>query len=307
MSSMSPFVKVAFWKNPVVVKEIRTRMRGNRAFLLFVLHLVTLGVMVSLVYLGFRSSLTSSNALEGRRYFGKAIFGLIVWVEMVTVSFIAPALTCGGISTERERQTYDILRVTLLPTRSLVIGKYLSGLVFILLLLFTSLPLQSPAFLVGGVLLEEIVISTLILVITAIFFCAVGIFFSSLFPRTLISTVLSYAVAIFLVFGIPMISLIILSLFSALLGDTYNAISPLMKLFLILSGWLFVSITPLGTIITTEIVLLQQQNPYFASIPLGDRINISLPSPWIPYLLIYFLLSVVLLWLSVRLVKRIDQ
>jgi len=307
VSSVSQDSKVKSWKNPVIIKEIRTRMRGNRAFSLFFLHLVVLGVLVSLVYLVFRSSMTSANALESRQYFGKAIFGLIFWMEMVTVSFVAPALTSGGISTERERQTYEILRVTPLPIRSLVFGKFLSGLVFILLLLFTSIPLQSPAFLVGGVRIEEIIISTLILIITAITFCAVGIFFSSLFPRTLISSVLSYAVAIFLVFGIPMIALIILSLFSALLGDTYSTISPLVQALLILSGWLFVSITPLGTIVSTEIVLLEQHNPYFVSIPLGEGIRISLLSPWIPYLFVYFLLSIFLLWLSIQFTKRIED
>ena len=299
--------KIPLWKNPVIVKEFQTRMRGNRAFLLFIAHLLILGIVIALFYLVFKSALSSTNALAERRVFGKAIFGMIVWMEMVTVSFIAPALTSGAISSERERQTFDLLRVTLLPARSLVVGKYLSGMVFILLLLFTSIPLQSPAFLIGGVLLEEIVIASLILLVTAVAFCAIGIFFSSFFPRTLISTVLSYAIAIFLVFGVPMIFMIVLMLFGALLGDTYDSINPIMKTLLIFSAWLLISATPLPAIIASEAALLEQQNTLFANIPIAEGVQVTLPSPWIPYVLIYLSLSVVLIYLSILLVKKLDQ
>jgi ABC-type transport system involved in multi-copper enzyme maturation permease subunit len=299
--------KIPFWKNPVLVKEFQTRMRGNRAFLLFIIHLFILGAIIALFYIVFKSSLSSTSAFRERRFFGKAIFGLIVWVEMVTVSFIAPALTSGAISSERERSTFDLLRVTLLPARSLVIGKYLSGIVFILLLLFTSIPLQSLAFLVGGVLLEEIVIASLILLVTAVAFCAIGIFFSSLLPRTLVSTVLSYALAIFLVFGVPMIFMIVLMLFGALLGDTYNALDPIMKTSLVFLGWILVSATPLPAMIATEAMLLDQQNFLLASLPIANGVQVNFLSPWILYVLIYILLSVVLICVSIQLAKKRDQ
>jgi ABC-2 type transport system permease protein len=299
--------KIPLWKNPVIVKEFQTRMRGNRAFLLLIAHLLVLGIVIGIFYLVFRSSLSSTGALAERRFFGKAIFGLIVWMEMVTVSFIAPAITSGAISSERERQTFDLLRVTLLPARSLVVGKYLSGMVFILLLLFTSIPLQSLAFLVGGVLIEEIVIASLILLVTAVAFCAVGLFFSCLLPRTLISTVMSYAIAIFLVFGVPMVFMIVLVLFGTLLGDTYGSINPLLKTLLIFVGWLLVSTTPLPAVIASEAALLDQQNTLLVNIPVADQVQLTLPSPWIPYVMIYLLLSLVLIGLSIRLVKRMDR
>lgn len=295
------------WKNPIILKEIRTRMRGNRAFVLLTAHLLILGILVGLLYIAFKSSMTSSGSLEERRVFGKAIFGLLVWIELVMVSFIAPALTSGSISMERERQTYDLLKVTLLSPRSLVVGKYASGLVFVFLLLFTSIPMQSPAFLFGGVLPEEILIGTLILAVTAIAFCAVGLFTSSLFSRTLVSTVLSYAFAIFLVFGIPMIFIIMLVLFNATLGDNLEQLGPTSQAVLVFIGWLLVSITPMATIVATEVVLLDQNSAFIATIPLNGKINLTLLSPWIPYVLIYLLLSVSLLWFSIKRVKRTDK
>jgi ABC-2 type transport system permease protein len=305
LSSM-PAWKNPVWKNPVIIKEIRTRMRGNRAFILVTIHLVILALVTTLAYLTVGSSLGSNTTLDQRRILGKSTFGLIIWLELVTISFVAPALTSGAISAERERQTFDLLRVTLLPARSLVLGKYAAGLVFILLLLFTSIPLQSPAFIVGGVLPEEIIIATLILLVTTLAFCAVGIFVSSLVSRTLLSTVLAYAYAIFILFGLPMIFLIILILYGVSpSGITDYALST--QALLLSTAWFFISISPMATMIATEYYILEQRSIWLVDIPLRSDLHVMLPSPWILYTLIYLGLTILLLWGSVRLVRRIEH
>lgn len=302
---MSAYLQIL--KNPVIIKEIRTRMRGNRAFILLSAHLLLLTLVVALMYLFFRSSFNLSGTLGERNYFGKAIFGLIIWLELITVSFIAPALTSGSISLEKERQTYDLLRITLLPERSLIIGKYISGLIFIFLLLFTSIPVLSPAFIIGGVLPEEILISILILAVTAIAFCAAGIFLSSLLSRTLFATVLAYAFAIFMVFGIPMIIMIVLVLFSLASNGSGIQTPGYIRLLLVFAGWVLVSITPMGTIIATETIILDQHSAFLATIPLGNGSSVVLLSPWIPYVVVYLLLSIFLLWISVLLVRQVER
>jgi ABC-2 type transport system permease protein len=294
-----------FWKNPILVKEVRTRMRGYRAVLLLTAHLLVLALVVGVAYLFIRSSLTTIGNLEERRSFGKAAFSLIIWMELVMISFVAPALTSGAISAERERQTFDLLRVTLLPARSLVWGKYISGLIFIFLLLFTSIPLQGPAFLIGGVQVQEILLATLMLAVTAIAFCALGMLLSSLIPRTLVSATLAYAVTIFLVFGIPIIAAIIGVLFGSLLGDSsLGQISPQTQGLLIAIGWVFVSFTPMASMVGTEVILLEQHSLLLAEIPLSNGAKIFLPSPWLPYVTFYLLFSLAAIWLSIQLVKR---
>ena len=74
-------------------------MRGNRAFVLLTAHLLILGILVSILYVALISSMTGSSSLEERQAFSKAIFGLVIGMEMIMVSFIAPALTSGAIST----------------------------------------------------------------------------------------------------------------------------------------------------------------------------------------------------------------
>jgi ABC-type transport system involved in multi-copper enzyme maturation permease subunit len=292
------------WKNPVIVKEIRTRMRGSRAFWMVSIHLIILALILGVVYMGLISATSSPGNLEQRRYLGKAIFGLLIALELITISFTAPALTAGMISSEHERKTYDLLRVTLLPASSLVAGKYISGLVFVFLLVFTSLPLMGPAFMIGGISIPEILIAALILLVTAIAFCAMGIFFSSLFRRTLISTVITYGLSILLIFGIPFISLIILLLFGASLDGSSRSLTPSIAGVLVAMGWLLVSLTPLGSMLATEIAFLDQQSWWTFSISLPENVKMTLISPWVIYVIFYLVLSGLLLWVSMRLIQR---
>jgi len=292
----------------VIIKEVRTRMRGKRAFLLVTAHLVILVLTVALAYLFFRSALTSTGNLEERRVFGKAVFGIIIWLELIMVSFVAPALTSGAIASERERQTFDLLRVTLLSPYSLVIGKFVSSMVFLLLLLFTSIPIQSPAFLIGGVLPQEVMLAGLILAVTAIGFSALGLLFSSIFRRTIQSTAITYGISITLVFGIPILALIILILLSSTSGGgILTPLSPSGQVLFILLGWVIVCLTPLATMVGTEIILLDQHSLLVAKITLENGASLIMPSPWIIYIFSYLVLSSAALWVSIELVKKRDR
>jgi ABC-type transport system involved in multi-copper enzyme maturation permease subunit len=160
-------------ENPVIRKELRGRMRARQAFVLLTLYLLMLGVVTGVVYAGLAASQPYSGAnLQIRQSAGKAIFGTVVLLELFLISFIGPALTSGAITSEREHQTFDLLRTTTLPARSLVMGKLGSSMAYLLLLVFAALPIESIALLLGGVGPEEIIISTLLMVITAVFFIA---------------------------------------------------------------------------------------------------------------------------------------
>jgi len=294
-------------QNPILLKEFRSRMRGNRAFLILTAYLVILGLMVSLVYALFLSSSQTIRSANDRQIIGKVVFGVVIWMQLMTISFVAPALTAGAISSEREHQTYDLLRTTLLSARSLVLGKFFSGLIFVMLLLFAALPLQSLAFFFGGVAPEEFWIGTALLVVTAITFCAVGIFMSSFINRTLISTVAAYAFSIVLVFGLPMMVVFMYGLFSATLNGVNNQPTPFREVMLLVGGWLLAATNPLITAIVTEVILLQEQSAFLFTIPLSNGIKITLISPWLPTIVIYLVVSVILVWISIRIVRRVEK
>lgn len=298
---------LAIWKNPVLIKEIRTRMRGYRAAAALTAHLVILSLAVLVIYMVFITSYATQSSPEGRRSFGQVLFGLVIGIELLVVSFTAPSLTASAIAAEKEHQTYDILRVTLLSPRSLVLGKYLASLVFLLLLLFTSLPVQTPAYLIGGATAAEILVATLVLIVTAMTLCAAGIFASSLFTRTVIANVFSFGFSALTVFGLPLLLLILVILFQSAAAETPEEISPALEAGLLILGWLLVSLTPTASLLLSEIALISENQLFWVKVTLTNQSNLWFPSPWLAFVLFYLGLTAAFLWASMQRVRRKER
>ncbi|MEP7289569.1 MAG: hypothetical protein ABI947_27790 [Chloroflexota bacterium] len=293
--------------NPVVIKELRGRMRGMRAFVVMTIYLTLMSGFTTLLYVLFSASLNAYGFTSGGQI-GRVLFAGIVGVELFLVTFIAPTFTAGAISGERERQTYDLLRTTLLPAHRLVIGKLISALSYVTLLLLAAIPLQSIAFLFGGVTEIEIVLAFVILFVTAVALGSVGIYFSSVMQRTLTASVMTYGVAMFITLGLPVILFIILSLLGSFL--TTSTPSPTTQAILTYVGGAFVATNPLATAWTTEYLLVQNRHiGFFTQTLIGQNQSLTIPlvSPWIVFTIFYLIVSVILVLLAIRRIRRIDQ
>ncbi len=290
--------------NPVILKELRGRMRGGQAFTLLTIYLGLIAMFIVFIYSLIAPTYSFRWDPSLRQEAGKAIFGTVVLLELLLVSFIAPGLTAGAITSEREHQTYEILRATLLSARSLVLGKLGSAFAYLFLLILTAVPLQSLAFLLGGVGLGELIVSGLMLVVTAVFFCTLGIFFSSLLKRTLTATVSSYAAILFSFLALVFVFFLI----AYTEAISYNDPSKFTEYILILMIWVLVCTNPLMAAIMTEVILVEDQNLFYTTNQLfGSSGPAFLPSPWIIYVLFYASLTVILILLSIYLVKRPDR
>ncbi len=302
-----------FLDNPVLLKEFRGRMRGGKAFILLTIYLVLLSGMVGIVLLSFTLTEQASYGYGSSgisEYIGKVLFWVVAGSELMMVCFIAPALTAGAISSEHERQTYDLLRTTLLSAKSLVFGKFTSAVSFLILLLIVGFPLQSLAYLLGGVAIEEVLIAFLILVVTVLLFSAIGLFVSSFTKHNLVATVVSYVIANLIVFGVPAFAytaLIFIAGTSLSMPTLTTMQETLVTILLIIAAWVFVAINPIAAAIGTEVMLITEQSAIYASIPLPNSWSFPLISPWIGYVLFYLLVSLVLIFFSIRFVKRVDK
>ena len=294
-------------RNPVMLKELRGRMRGGRAFILLTSYLLAMSGFIVLLYTMYVSATSNVYSGAGNQFIGKVIFGGVVGVELLLACFITPAVTAGAVSGERERQTFDLLKTTLLPAQTLVLGKLLSALLFILLLLLAALPLQSLAFLLGGVGPDEVLIATVLLIATAFLFSAAGIFFSSLMRRTLGATVLAYSFALFATLGLPLLLLMLVPLGSLFLYSTPPG--PTTEAILLYAGLLLVSINPIATAVTTEVLLLTPQvhSVFYFTVPLSNSVQVPMVSPWLLFVLFSFGLGLALILLSIQMVRAVER
>lgn len=293
-----------FLDNPVILKELRGRMRGRQAFALLTTYLGLIAIFIGVIYT-FLAETSSSMGWDPsfRETAGKSIFGAVVLLEMLLIGFIGPGLTSGAISSERERQTFDLLRTTLLSARSLVFGKLGAAFTYLFLLILTALPIQSLAFLLGGVGIGEMVISSIMLVVTALFFCTLGIFFSSFMKRTLPSTLTSYGTILLSIIFI----VIIFFLIAYVESMSYSYTNPVRDFIMTVVLWSLISTNPFMAAIVSELILEQDQSLFFTTtFPFGSN-SMTLPSPWIIYIAFYTVLTIVLIVITILRVRRPDH
>ena len=290
------------WDNPVTRKELRGRMRAGRTFVTLSGYVGALSVFL----LGFYALMVDSLSFSGTAYdvedIGSTLFAVVVGMEMLLTSFTIPTLTAGAISGERERQTYDLLRATLLPARRLVMGKLSAALAYMGLLLVVAVPLQSVAFFFGGISAADVWLSLWVMVVNALFLATLGLYFSARTWRTFSAKALTYGVVVVLVFGLPFLGS------TMLMGwtwnaSTYQAPDPLT---LYVAGALL-CFNPAAALLMTHMVYAQYHALFVFSYTPANGQAVTLPSPWIVFSVIYLGLVVWLLKLAIRHVRRVER
>jgi ABC-2 type transport system permease protein len=292
--------------NPLLVKELRGRMRGARAFVVLTIYLLLLSCFTSIIYYAFTASVSGPGSASDMAYLGKVVFASVVIIEIFMVAFITPAFTAGAISGEKERQTYELLRSTLLPARKVVFGKFSSALTYMLLLILAAVPLESLAFVLGGVEVEELVLALAILLVAAFFFAALGLFFSSIMRSTLASTILSYVVALLGTVGLPILLFVLFATVSSML----YGVSWMWEAGMMYGLILFSSLSPIATAVLTEVFLLEEDAIFFFWYDIYSGMGggmtphtIPIPSPWTIYILVYVVVALLLLLITVLRVR----
>jgi hypothetical protein len=314
LAAIAAAASVSAWRslrsyrmNPMALKELRGRMRGARAFIVLSVYLGLMSAFALLIYFAFNVGNRIGSSVGGE--IGRTLFIALVGIEMLLILFIAPALTGGAITGERERQTYDLLRTTLLSPPAFVLGKLESALAYLFLLLLAAIPLQSIAFLFGGVSEGEILLAFVILGVTAVFLGALGIFFSAVMQRSTTANVRAYLLMGIVMFVVPGIGALLLdALINGLFASAAPVSSPLLETILVFVRFALNALNPVTTALTSQQVLIERQTigfyPYTLSSTGG---NIPLISPWALFAGIYLVASAVLILTAVRRARRDDE
>lgn len=301
----------ALSQNPIILKELRSRMRGSRAFMVLTLYLLFMVALIGVIYVPITYAVRTGGGPD-QADVGKFVFGMILLVQMFLVTFITPAFTAGAISGEKQNQSYDLLRTTLLTPRQLVTGKILSALSYVFLLIFASVPLQGIAFFLGGIALPELLIAEMLMLVSAAAFALIGLYFSALVRTTIGSTVATYAAALFLTIGLPVLMFVMI-----ILQDTfrYGPVSsyPGRELVEIAFNYLLMGLVSWNlpvTVVMSEVTLLEHGSywGFTTSVYTGSiSHSIWLPSPWYLYLIWYSGIALILYLACIWRIRRIPD
>lgn len=217
--------KMSEWMNPVLIKEYQWRMRKKTTPWIIFSYLVGLGVLIFFTILFnspelFRSvdsrivMSTNANLLNPLSYF-----------QLCLVAFVLPAITAGSISMEREKQTLSLLLVTTLSSKRIIWGKWFPAVSFMLLLVFSTLPLYMLIYSFGGISLGTVFNVFLHLLVTMLFLSSVGIFCSTVIKRTAVATVVTYLVVMLWGVGSVILAIMLSSILELMFDAFFNPIS----------------------------------------------------------------------------------
>ncbi|NTW02787.1 MAG: ABC transporter permease subunit [Oscillochloris sp.] len=285
-------------KNPVLTRELRGRIRSWRAMIILIVYLSITGLITFLIYAASASSFSNGiNDIEAGRSIGKAIFITVMIATMVQVCVITPALTAGAISGEKERQSYDLLITTLLTPLQIILGKLTSALAFAMLLIFAALPMAGLAFLFGGVSGTEMVIGVIGLIATAICYATIGIFFSTIMRTTLAANITALSSVIFVLLFMPFVFVV-----GSMIGNSFNNTPGIIYIY---GMGLLLCTNPFIALGITETTLSAGESPFYFTIPSNSG-DLLVPSPWLVYLFLTILITMLLLVLAVRLLRPVQ-
>jgi ABC-type Na+ efflux pump permease subunit len=152
-----------FWAwllGPLFIYDLVRTARRNRLIPVICIYGVALLALVFILYgkwFDLRGDsweeLFSTQSLQRERLadFGSSMSALFFGMQFLAVLLLTPIYTAGAIVEEKERRTLDLLLVTPLKNREIVIGLLASRLATLGLVFLTALPILSLMEFLGGI------------------------------------------------------------------------------------------------------------------------------------------------------------
>lgn len=260
--------------NPVFMKEIKLRFRNAKSFSALAFYLIALTLLI-LAYLIVVTDFVGTGYFRPNESF--VLFCCLTALQMGLVLFMTPALTAGAVSAEREKQTLSMLLTTTLTSPQIIVGKLLASIAFLVLLLIATLPMYSLVFLFGGVSPSQLLSVFALFLLTVFSIGSVGILFSTVTKKTVVSMISTYGMAIFLTLFTAIFFFVGIA---TMQGETAHPLS-----------YLWIALNPFAVILSVLVPDI--------STGISELTQMNQPI-WVVYTIIYALLGMVSLLVAVK-------
>jgi ABC-type transport system involved in multi-copper enzyme maturation permease subunit len=175
---------------------VRSARRGRYA----ALRCLYAGALLGMLFLFYAKwsngiwevfSVQAVQRAEAARFAEEFFYGFMA-VQFVTAVVLTPALTGGALAEEKERRTLEFLFTTDLHSHEIVLGKLLSRLAFLGLLILTGLPVLSLLEFLGGVDPNLVLAGFAATAMTMVSLASVSLLNSAYARKSLTAIILTY-------------------------------------------------------------------------------------------------------------------
>jgi ABC-type transport system involved in multi-copper enzyme maturation permease subunit len=184
---MESCLKKTWWKafdvgrltGPIFGKELRVSSRRTRNYALRFFYIALLTVFVAIVWLSVAEYEGNATFLQSRMaVVGKQVVATVVIFQFVAMQLLAIVMLSNAISDELYHRTLGLLMTTPINSLQIVMGKVLSRLLQLVLLLTISLPILAIVRVFGGVSWGYLLSSLCMTLTAAIFAGSVSLLLS---------------------------------------------------------------------------------------------------------------------------------
>ena len=185
---------------PLLAKELTEAAARPRTYRLRVIYAVLLYAVFGLMIPSWAwNAGTSPLTILGA---GHEMFETILILQFVGIGLFLPGMMCGRITQEKERDSLVLLFLTDLRPWSIVLEKYLGGLVPMLSFLLLAMPIAALAYAFGGMTGGDLANGLYVLLLGALQVGALALMFSA-WCRTTVSAFLCTYVGGAAFYGLP--------------------------------------------------------------------------------------------------------
>jgi ABC-2 type transport system permease protein len=204
--------------NPVLIQEMRVRMRGGTAYLLLSAVILVFGGFTLATFWAITNVVRPVAAvaipiagvtpnqgppidriLVAQR--GVIFFLVMSLWAIVLTALIVPGATSGTIARERETRTLALLVGTPISPLAVILGKLLAAASYIVLVVAAGVPLFTLVVMFGGIPPNQFGSVAVIVLVTAFTFSALGVFVSSISRNGLLASLISYTIVLVVTLG----------------------------------------------------------------------------------------------------------
>ncbi len=200
-------LSLSWLMGPIFGKELRVSSRRRRNYAVRFLYPVLLTVFILFTW----SATTRSSGLASATYqvsrmsqAGERLTMAIVWFQFMAAQLIAVVMLSTAINDEITHRTLGVLMTTPVGSAQIVVGKLLSKLLQLVLLLGISLPLLAIVRVLGGVPWGFVVSSLCVTLTAALFAGSLSLVFS-IYERHAHVAIVRTIVVCFLLYALPML------------------------------------------------------------------------------------------------------
>jgi hypothetical protein len=177
--------------SPLVVKEARQVVRGREFVFSFLISLIA-GLVIAM---GGASAALAGSSTSGRPTFA-ALIGCLAFLGLAVV----PLGAFNTLRQERAEQTLELITLTTLSSRRIIVGKLLAQSVKLMTLFAALAPFLAMSFLLGGIDFTTILVALVVLYMGSVWAGAFCLFLSTVFKSRAASGLMFGAMGLVVLF-----------------------------------------------------------------------------------------------------------